>query len=62
MGDDWQSTYNNDAGPARDREKPRPRRICAGNTHASPNAIKACPRVLIHPGANAIQDSSVAKA
>ena len=45
MGDSWQSTHN-DTGPSRDREKPRPRRMCAGNTHASPNAIKACPRVL----------------
>ena len=60
MGDDWQSTHN-DTGPSRDREKPRPRRMCAGSNHTS-HETKGCPRVLTHPGATFIQYSSVAKA
>ena len=44
MGDSWQSTHN-DTGPSRDREKPRPRRMCAGSNHTS-HETKGCPRVL----------------
>ena len=46
MGDSWQSTHN-DTGPSRDREKPRPRRMCAGSNHTS-HETKGCPRVLTH--------------
>ena len=60
MGDSWQSTHN-DTGPSRDREKPRPRRMCAGSNHTS-HETKGCPRVLTHPGATFIQYSSVMNA
>ena len=61
MGDDWQSDTHNDAGPSRDREKPRPRRMYEGSNH-TPHEMSVCPRVLMHPGANTIEYSSVAKA